>query len=60
MRDHDVQRYAKLRADHEHIHAPDEMAIGIVDLDVERSEISGIAELSDLELSASSRAALQN
>lgn len=60
LRDHDVQRYAKLRADHEHIHAPDEMAIGIVDLDVERSEISGIADLSDLELSASSRAALQN
>lgn len=60
LRDHDVQRYAKLRADHEHIHAPDEMAIAIVDLDVERSEISGIADLSDLELCASSRAALQN
>ena len=36
------------------------LPIGIVDLDVERSEISGIADLSDLELSASSRAALQN
>ena len=33
---------------------------GTVDLDVERSEISGIADLSDLELGASSRAALQN
>ena len=60
LRDHDVQRYAKLRADHEHIHAPDQMAIGIVDLDVERSEISGITNLSDLELCASSRVALQN
>ena len=29
-------------------------------MDVEHSEISGIADLSDLELSASSRAALQN
>ena len=29
-------------------------------MDVERSEISGIADLSDLELSPSSRAALEN
>lgn len=26
IREHDIQRYARLRGDHEHIHAPDEMA----------------------------------
>ncbi len=60
LRERDVQRYAKLRADHEHAHAPDEMAIGVVDLDVEQNIISGITDISDLDLSASSLAVLKN
>ena len=60
LRDHDVLRYAKLRTDHEHAHAPDEMAIGIVDIDVDGDEIIGITNPSSLELSAAGLAALQD
>ena len=59
IRDHDIQRYIRLRADHEHAHAPDEMAVGIVDVDI-GSAITGITDISTLDLSPSSVAALQN
>ena len=60
MRDHDIQRYAKLRADHEHAHAPDEMALGIVELDTEGNAITGITDISTLDISDSSRTSLNN
>ena len=60
LREHDVQRYAKLRADFEHAHAPDEMAIGVVDIDIDRNAITGITDMSTLDLSESSLAALEN
>lgn len=60
LRDHDVRRYAKLRSDYEHAHAPDEMAIGIVDIDVHRDEIIGVTDPATLDLSAVSLAALQD
>ena len=60
LRDHDVRRYANLRADYEHAHAPDEMAIGIVDIDVDADEIVGITDPSTLDLSAPSLAALHD
>ena len=58
IRDLDIQRYARLRADHEHIHAPDEMAIGIVDLDTDRDAITGITDWANLDISDHSRAVL--
>lgn len=60
LRDHDVRRYAKLRSDYEHAHAPDEMAIGIVDIDVDLDEIVGVTDPATLDLSADSLAALQD
>jgi hypothetical protein len=60
IRDHDIQRYARLRADHEHIHAPDEMAIGIVDLDTDADTIPRVADPSALDISEDSRAELRN
>ena len=60
LRERDVQRYVKLRADHEHAHAPDEMAIGIVDIDTEEDEIIGMADIYGMGLSESSISALQN
>ena len=60
IREHDIQRYANLRADHEHIHAPQEMAIGIVDLDTERDAVTGVSNPADLDLSEYSRGALAN
>ncbi len=60
LREHDVQRYVKLRADYEHAHAPDEMAIGIVDIDTEDDVITGMADIYDMDLSESSISALQN
>lgn len=60
LRDHDVRRYANLRADYEHAHAPDEMAIGIVDIDVDADEIVGITDSSTLDFSAVSLAALRD
>ena len=60
LRDHDVQRYAKLRADHEHAHAPDEMAIGIVDIDMDENAIIGMTDISAMQLSESSATALRN
>ncbi len=34
----DIRRYRRLRQDHEHLHSPDEMAIGLVEVDpVERT-----------------------
>ena len=60
LRDQDVQRYVKLRADHEHAYAPDEMAIGIVDLDMDKNAIIGMTDISDMEFSESSATALRN
>ena len=60
LRDQDVQRYVKLRADREHAHAPDEMAIGIVDLDTDKDAITGMTDISGMDLSESSLTALQN
>ena len=52
LREHDVQRYARLRADHEHLHAPQEMAIGIVELDIDADVITGVANPADMGISA--------
>ena len=60
IRDHDIQRYARLRADHEHIHAPQEMAIGIVTLDTDADAITGIADPVDMGISDDGCAALAN
>ena len=60
LRDQDVQRYVKLRADHEHAHAPDEMAIGIVDLDMDKNAIIGMTDIDGMGLSKSSATALRN
>lgn len=61
IREHDIQRYARLRADHEHAHAPDEMALGIVDLNADKNVITGVTDTSALaEISDSSRANLNN
>ena len=60
LRDHDVRRYANLRSDYEHAHAPDEMAIGIVEIDVDLDEIVGVTDPSTLDLSADSIAAMQD
>ena len=60
IREHDIQRYARLRADHEHIHAPDEMAIAIVNLDTKLDAITGVTDPVNLDISEDSRAALAN
>ena len=60
LRDHDIQRYVKLSADYGHAHAPDEMAIGIVDLDMYEDAIIGMTDVSDMGLSESSATALRN
>lgn len=60
IRDNDIQRYARLRADHEHIHAPQEMAIGIVELDTDANAIISIANPAAMGISAEGCAALDN
>lgn len=60
IRDHDIQHYARLRADHEHIHAPQEMAIGIVALDTAANIVTGIANPAAMGISESSCAAWGN
>lgn len=60
IREHDIQRYARLRADHEHIHAPDEMAIGMVDLDTDADAITRITDPAIMNISDDSRTALAN
>lgn len=60
IRDHDIQRYARLRADHEHIHAPQEMAIGIVTLDTDANAVTDIADPVEMGISESGCAALDN
>ena len=60
IRDNDIQRYARLRADHEHIHAPQEMAIGIVELDTDVDAITGIANPATMGISADGCAVLGN
>ena len=51
---------ARLRADHEHIHAPQEMAIGIVTLDTAANAITGIADPAGMGISESGCTALDN
>lgn len=46
----DIHRYLKLRQDHEHIHSPDEMAIGIVEVDTGNRAVLGITGPRDLPL----------
>lgn len=58
--DHDIGRYVCLLADNDHPHAPDEMAIGIVDLDTDSSQITDISDPAALEVSRGSRASLSN
>lgn len=60
IREHDIQRYARLRADHEHIHAPDEMAIGIVALDTGQDAVTDITNPAAMDISDHSRTALAN
>ena len=60
IRDHDIQRYARLRADHEHIHAPQEMAIGIVALDTDANAITNIADPAAMGIGDEGCAALAN
>ncbi len=60
IRDHDIQRYSRLRADYEHIHAPDEMAIGIVDINANADNVTGLTGPATLDISDDSRAALSN
>ena len=60
IREHDIQRYSRLRADNQHLHAPDEMALGIVDLNVGSNEIAGITDLAALDITENSRAILRN
>ncbi len=50
IRDRDIERYAKLRRDHRHAHAPDEMAVGLLDLDPEYQKIVGSSTPQTLEL----------
>ena len=59
VRDHDIQRYASLRSDHEHIHAPDEMAIGVVNV-IDYSAVTGVTNPRTLDINDDSRAALAN
>lgn len=60
IRDHDIQRYSRLRADYEHIHAPDEMAIGIVDLDDDANSVTGLTNPATLDITVASQDALSN
>ena len=60
IREHDIQRYARLRADHEHIHAPDEMGIGIVTVDTDQDAVTEITDPATMDISDDSRAALAN
>ena len=60
LREHDIQRYARLRADHEHLHAPQELAIGIVELDTEQDAISALTDPAALGLTDESCQALNN
>ena len=46
----DIDRYLKLRRDHEHVHSPDEMAIGLVETDPERQSVLRLSNRSDLPL----------
>lgn len=48
LRDSDIRKYHKLRIDHEHLHVPHEFAFGVVDLDIESNQITGLTDLSSL------------
>ena len=60
IQEHDIQRYANLRADHVSLHSPQEMAIGIVELDTDQDTITGITDPATLDISESSQNALTN
>ena len=59
LAERDIQHYIRLRDDYEHVHSPDEMAIGIVDLDTEQNAITAITDLSTLDFSDASVNALR-
>lgn len=44
LNDDDIRKYHRLRNDHEHLHAPHELALGIVDLDIKSNTITGITD----------------
>ena len=46
--DGDIRKYYRLRNDHEHLHAPHELALGIADLDTENNKITGLTDPSSL------------
>lgn len=46
----DIRRYRRLRQDHEHLHSPDEMAIGIVEADPVERAVLGRTGPRDLPL----------
>ena len=46
----DLSRYLKLRQDHEHLHSPDEMAIGLVEVDAVEHAVLGRTGPRDLPL----------
>ena len=56
----DIQRYVRLRSDHIHIHSPDVMALGIVDLDITNRRITGLTDLDKLEIEENTRRSLDN
>lgn len=49
--ENEIDRYNRLRSDHEHAHSPDEMAVGIVALDANRGKITGIRRPNQLGIS---------
>ena len=61
IKNHHIQKYFKLQADSAYqLHVPDEMAIGIVDLDTDGDAITGITDPATMDISDAIRAALVN
>ena len=48
IRGSDIEKYSKLEYDHTHLHAPDIQALVVVQLDMEKDEITGICTRDDL------------
>lgn len=60
IRDRDIERYAKLRRDHRHAHAPDEMGLGMLDLDANYRRIVSVSVPETLQLADGSWRILDN
>ena len=60
LRDRDIERYARLRRDHRHAHAPDEMGVGVLDLDADHRTITALSTRKTLELDDDSWRLLEN